>query len=86
MDISLTLSYTSQAMEECGADEGPIRVFLGELRGGRHLGEALTRPALPPGVAAFVGTTMAIAESAQVHRIAAFAYGREEIIPQCFSV
>ena len=74
-----------QAMEECGADEGPIQVFLGDLRDGRQLREALARPVLPPGVAAFVGTTMAIAESGQVHRIAAaFAYGREEIIPAMF--
>ncbi len=74
-----------QAMEKCGADAGSIRVFLGDLRGGRHLREALARPALPPGVAAFVRTTMAVAESGQVHRIAAaFAYGREEIIPAMF--
>ena len=74
-----------QAMEECGADEGPIRVFLGDLRGGGRLREALRRPALPAGVAAFVGTTMAIAESGHVHRIAAaFAYGREDIIPAMF--
>ncbi len=74
-----------QAMEECGADEGPIRVFLGDLRGGMHLREALARPALPSGVAAFVQTTLAVAESGHVHRIAAaFAYGREEIIPDMF--
>ena len=74
-----------RAMEECGADEGPIRVFLGDLRGGRHLREALAQLALPPGVAAFVQTTLAVAESGHVHRIAAaFAYGREEIIPAMF--
>ncbi len=74
-----------QAMEECGAGEEQCRVFLGDLRDGRRLREALARPALPPGVAAFVATTMAIAESGHVHRIAAaFAYGREEIIPAMF--
>lgn len=74
-----------QAMEDCGADEGPIRAFLGDLRDGRHLREALARPAVPPGVAAFVETTMSVAESGEVHRIAAaFSYGREEIIPAMF--
>ena len=74
-----------QAMEECGADAGPIRVLLGDLRDGKHLREALARPELPPGVVPFVKTTMAVAESGQVHRIAAaFAYGREDIIPAMF--
>ncbi len=74
-----------QAMEECGADAASMRGFLEDLRGGTDLGEALARPALPPGVAAFVKTTMAIAETGQVHRIAAaFAYGREDIIPAMF--
>ena len=74
-----------QAMEECGADAGAIRAFIGDLRTGTHLREALVRPALPSGVADFVGTTMDIADSGQVHRIAAaFAYGREEIIPSMF--
>ena len=74
-----------QAMEECGADQGPIRVLLGDLRDGKHLREALARPELPHGVAAFVDTTMAIAECGEVHRIAAaFSYGREEIIPTMF--
>lgn len=74
-----------RAMEECGADAGPIRLLLSDLRNGRQLREALTRPTLPPGVAAFVQSTLAVAESGHVHRIgAAFAYGREEIIPAMF--
>ncbi len=74
-----------QAMQECGADAVSMGVFLEDLRGGTDLREALARPMLPPGVAAFVKTTMAIAESGQVHRIAAaFAYGREDIIPAMF--
>ena len=74
-----------QAMQECGADAVSMGVFLEDLRGPAGLREALARPTLPPGVAAFVGTTMAIAESGHVHRIAAaFAYGREDIIPAMF--
>ena len=71
-----------QAMQKCGSDAVSMRVFLEDLRGGTCLREALARPTLPAGVADFVKTTMAIAESGHVHRIAAaFAYGREDIIP-----
>ena len=74
-----------QAMQECGADAVSMGVFLEDLRSSVDLREALARPTLPPGVSAFVGTTMDIAESGQVHRIAAaFAYGREDIIPAMF--
>ncbi len=46
---------------------------------------ALAKPTVPLRVRSFVGTTMAIAGSGQAHRIAAaFAYGREEIIPVMF--
>ena len=74
-----------QAMQKCGADAVSMRVFLEDLRGGTYLREALALPTLPAGVADFVKTTMAIAESGHVHRIAAaFAYGREDIIPGMF--
>ncbi len=74
-----------QAMQDCGADTRPIRGFLGDLRQGRPVGEALARPDVPLGVASFVRHTMAVAASCQPHRIAAaFAYGREEVIPAMF--
>ncbi len=74
-----------QAMQDCGADTRPIRGFLGDLRQGRQVGEALARPDVPLGVASFVRHTMAVAASCQPHRIAAaFAYGREEVIPAMF--
>ena len=74
-----------QAMHECGANVTPIQTFLGSLRAGLAVEEALVTSALPPGVEPFVRATMAIARAAEPPRVAAaFAYGREEIIPAMF--
>jgi hypothetical protein len=72
-------------MRECGANVTPIQTFLGHLRAGLSVEQALEKSAVPPGAGAFVRATMAIARSAEPHRVAAaFAYGREEIIPAMF--
>jgi DUF3050 family protein len=74
-----------EAMRECGADTDPVRAFVESVRAGIPVDEALDSPGIPAGTRAFVGTTMSIAGSGQVHRIAAaFAYGREEVIPGMF--
>jgi hypothetical protein len=74
-----------QAMQECGANVTPIQTFLDSLNAGLSVEEALETSAVPPGVGPFVRATMAIARSAEPHRVAAaFAYGREEIIPAMF--
>jgi hypothetical protein len=74
-----------QAMHECGANVTPIQTFVGGLRAGLSVEEALATSAVPPGVGPFVRATMAIARAAEPHRVAAaFAYGREEIIPAMF--
>lgn len=74
-----------QAMRECGADTGPIGAVVGRVASGVAIEEALGAPGLPPGVAPFVAATMAIARSGRPHRVAAaFAYGREEVIPAMF--
>ncbi len=75
-----------QAMQACGADTtAPIRGFLSDLREGHPLVEALARPEVPRGVAPFVSATLAVATSGKAHCIAAaFAYGREEVIPGMF--
>src|SRR5258706_5848859 len=71
-----------QAMAECGADREPIETFVRQVRGGHTVAEALDLPIIPRGVARFVTTTMEVAHSSQVHRIAAaFSLGREEVIP-----
>jgi len=74
-----------RAMRECGANVTPIQTFLGNLKAGLSVEEALETSAVPPGVGPFVRATMAIARSAAPHRVAAaFAYGREEITPAMF--
>ena len=74
-----------QAMRECGANVTPIQTFLGNLRAGLTVEEALETSAVPPGVGPFVRATMAMARSTAPHRVAAaFAYGREEVTPAMF--
>lgn len=74
-----------RAMKECGANVVPIQTFLSSLRAGVSVEEAIADPAVPRGVGPFVRATLAIARSAEPHRVAAaFAYGREEIIPAMF--
>jgi hypothetical protein len=74
-----------QAMQDCGADTAPIRGFLSGLGQGQPLEEALAREDVPRGVAPFVSRTLAVAASDPPHCVAAaFAYGREEVIPGMF--
>ncbi len=74
-----------QAMHESGADTKPILSFMARLRHGTSVEDALQETTIPAGIRSFVGTTMDIVGSWQAHRIAAaFAYGREEIIPSMF--
>jgi len=74
-----------QAMQDCGADTTPIRGFLSDLGQGLSLEKALAREDVPRGVASFVSRTLAVAASDPPHCVAAaFAYGREEVIPGMF--
>jgi hypothetical protein len=74
-----------QAMQACGANTGPILQFMEALRSGLSVSDALGQTNLPAGVAPFVGKTIELAQSAEVHRIAsAFTYGREDVIPCMF--
>ena len=74
-----------QAMEDCGADTAVIRAFLADMCRGMNLGEALTRDQVPRGVAPFVSDTLGVAGLGTPHCVAAaFAYGREEVIPGMF--
>jgi Protein of unknown function (DUF3050) len=74
-----------RAMQSCGADTGPILRFTQALRDGLSVEDALGQTVLPAGVAPFVANTLRIAQSAEVHQIAAaFTYGREDVIPSMF--
>ncbi len=74
-----------QAMDQCGADRERILKLVRLLKGGMDPDEALISANLPPGVIDFVSTTLRIARSGEIHRIAAaFTYGREDVIPAMF--
>ncbi|MFI6048800.1 DUF3050 domain-containing protein [Streptomyces violascens] len=74
-----------RSMEESGADTGPIRSFLDRLRAGTPVREALKLAEAPPAAADFVAETWGIIESSPLHcQAAAFAFGREDLIPDMF--
>lgn len=72
-------------MRRSGADTGPITAFLALLEDGIAVEEALKRAQVPAGAAAFVETTWGIIADAPTHcQAAAFAFGREDLIPEMF--
>ena len=74
-----------EGMAESGADAGPITAFIDLLRAGRPVPEALAEAGAPEPAAVFVGFTWRLIEDAPVHaRAAAFAFGREDLIPDMF--
>jgi hypothetical protein len=74
-----------QAMTEAGADTAPIDSFIERLRARTPVPEALKLAEAPPAAADFVARTWDIIESAPVHaQAAAFAFGREDLIPDMF--
>jgi hypothetical protein len=74
-----------QAMEEAGADTGPIRRFLALLEEGTTVAQALQAVPLPEGVRSFVQHTFRVIEQGRPHEVAAaFTYGREDLIPDLF--
>lgn len=76
-----------EAMEECGAEKVPIQKFMKEIQKGEPVGKALRNAGVPDPARDFVEATWSIAESRSHHRIAAaFAIGREEIIPEVFQI
>ncbi len=76
-----------EAMEQCGADTGPINRFLAELEAGSTLSDALSAAEVPDSVARFVQMTLELAQNGETHQVcAAFFYGREDIIPDMFQV
>jgi Protein of unknown function (DUF3050) len=73
------------AMEEAGANTLPIRTFIQELEAGHLVQVALERAKAPDGAREFVLNTMDIAQIGRPYAVAAaFAIGREDIIPGMF--
>jgi hypothetical protein len=74
-----------RAMRQAGADAGCIDRFIELLRAGRSVQPALTEASVPAVAARFVNTTWGIIEHAPIHcQAAAFAFGREDLIPEMF--
>ncbi len=73
------------AMAECGADTGPIDRFLALLTLPTPVPDALDGAGVADGPAGFVRASAGIMASGKAHAVAAaFACGRESLIPQMF--
>jgi hypothetical protein len=72
-------------MAQAGADTAPIESFLDLLRGGEPVPTSLEKSGAPGPAAEFVATTWDFIEHSPVHcQAAAFAFGREDLIPDMF--
>ncbi len=73
-----------EAMDEVGADSGPVRDLVGALAGGTPLSQAVSASALPPAAREFGLATAGLLQRPLHARAAAFFRGREEVIPEMF--
>ena len=72
-------------MRQAGADTTRIDAFIGLLRAGRPVHAALEEAGVPLPAAEFVATTWEFIQDSPVHcQAAAFAFGREDLIPDMF--
>ncbi|WP_194911948.1 DUF3050 domain-containing protein [Catenulispora rubra] len=72
-------------MAEAGADTSTIEAFIALLRAGATVEAALAEAEVPAPAAAFVALTWDIVVAAPIHcQAAAFAFGREDLIPDMF--
>ncbi|MBD0669781.1 DUF3050 domain-containing protein [Streptomyces sp. CBMA156] len=75
-----------EGMRQAGADPRPIEEFLALLGSGTAVPDALKNAGVPQPALDFSSTTWSIVENAPVHcRAAAFAFGREDLIPDMFA-
>jgi hypothetical protein len=73
------------AMADIGASSQQFDTFRSLMRVGLPVEAAMTRTGVPPHVQTFVAHTMALANSGATEEVlAAFFYGREDIIPEMF--
>jgi hypothetical protein len=73
-------------MTEAGADTSVINAFIDHIREGWEVSAALDEAKVPDPSADFVRTTWAFIATEPVHcQAAAFAFGREDLIPEMFS-
>jgi len=73
-------------MGQAGADHSTIDAFIDLLRAKTPVGDALDRAGVPAVSAEFVRTTFGFIQTMPVHcQAAAFAFGREDLIPDMFT-
>jgi hypothetical protein len=73
-------------MREAGADTGPVERLITSLSEGTEVREALALAGVPKPSIEFAETTWNIIETMPVHcQAAAFAFGREDLIPDMFT-
>lgn len=74
-----------RAMTEAGASHHSIDQVVYALQGGKSVSEALHFADAPKAAAGFVGSTFTIIDRDRLHEVAAaFAFGREDLIPDMF--
>ena len=73
-----------QGMAESGAETNAITAFLEQLSAGVSVPEALSSAGVPAPAAEFVHTTWTILAAPLHCQAAAFAFGREDLIPEMF--
>lgn len=73
-----------EAMDEMGADTGPIQGLVRDLQKGVEGGMALQNSALPAESKDFGATTFAVLSQPLHVRAAVFFHGRENVIPRMF--
>lgn len=74
-----------QGMSEAGANTLPIKNFIERLRAGERVTDALRVAAVLRPASDFVAATWDIIESAPIYcQASAFAFGREDLIPEMF--
>ena len=91
-DVDPDGSYVShldlylRAMADVGASTHQFETFRSLARDGTSVERSMVRTGTPPHVRAFVAHTMTLAQSGSTEEVvAAFFYGREDIIPEMFS-
>jgi hypothetical protein len=91
-DVDPDGSYVShldlylRAMEDVGASTRQFDTFRSQARAGASIEAAMVQTEVPPHVRTFVMHTMMLAQTGSTEEVlAAFFYGREDIIPEMFS-
>ncbi len=75
-----------EAMQDCGANTNEIEVFLANLSSLNNIFVAIKTSDLHPNIKDFLDFTFRVIEEGKAHEIvAAFTFGREDLIPSMFT-